>query len=346
MNGLPTTSKVATDELAGGIASEPRRHRAREMDGQQETQPLRRDTGTAAALRLVCRPLQAVIRSNAGGVASCRDDESLHDFRVAVRRTRAALTQIRGALPEAEAARYRRDFAWLGRLTGPARDLEVLRRRLHEYHGAAAPGEETEAVQALVACRLRQERERIARALGKSRFPRLMGDWSCMLQLDADPREAPASASRPIAGVARQRVAAAFAKVIERADRAERAGSAEPLHSLRIACKKLRYLLEFFRPLADPEAVEATISSLKSLQDLLGDLQDRAVHAAILRRLSPEGDSESGHPDTVALARRAEWFHEQLRSQARPAIEVFVAAANQRAVQHLLDSIECTDVTP
>ena len=50
----------------------------------------------------------------------------------------------------------------------------------------------------------------------------------------------------------------------------------EKLHALRIRCKQLRYLLEFFRP-AYGGLLKAETRRLKKLQDVLGDFQDACV---------------------------------------------------------------------
>ena len=56
----------------------------------------------------------------------------------------------------------------------------------------------------------------------------------------------------------------------------------EALHSLRIDCKKLRYLLEFFSSLYDADGINTLVRQLKSLQNLLGDYNDLSVQIADL----------------------------------------------------------------
>ena len=49
------------------------------------------------------------------------------------------------------------------------------------------------------------------------------------------------------------------------------------LHQLRVACKKLRYTLEFFRALYPEEEARSVIHTLKEVQGILGRLHDGAV---------------------------------------------------------------------
>jgi len=52
-------------------------------------------------------------------------------------------------------------------------------------------------------------------------------------------------------------------------------------HMLRIDCKRLRYALEFFRPVLGPDA-PALIKQVTAMQDLLGELQDAHVAEALI----------------------------------------------------------------
>ena len=57
----------------------------------------------------------------------------------------------------------------------------------------------------------------------------------------------------------------------------------EMLHRLRIDCKKLRYLLEFFRALYAESEIGPPIAALKLLQDNLGDFNDLEIQQQTLR---------------------------------------------------------------
>jgi CHAD domain-containing protein len=75
----------------------------------------------------------------------------------------------------------------------------------------------------------------------------------------------------------------------------------EVVHDLRVRCKKLRYLLEFFAPLIGEDAVGPLIRPLRRLQDELGLFNDYSVQIQSL-----EGILGSGSPrrhDDIAIAR-------------------------------------------
>jgi CHAD domain-containing protein len=77
-------------------------------------------------------------------------------------------------------------------------------------------------------------------------------------------------------------------------------------HQLRIATKRLRYTLEFFRDVLTPET-EDVIKALKKLQDHLGDLQDAVVASNLLRDFLVWGtwghqDDDADWPEQPILA--------------------------------------------
>jgi CHAD domain-containing protein len=71
---------------------------------------------------------------------------------------------------------------------------------------------------------------------------------------------------------------------------------AEALHDLRKRGKELRYLLEMFGGLFEPEVVKPMVATLKHLQDVLGDFQDSQVEVDMLRGLGDELAAEPGGP--------------------------------------------------
>jgi CHAD domain-containing protein len=65
------------------------------------------------------------------------------------------------------------------------------------------------------------------------------------------------------------------------------------LHRLRIECKKLRYLLEFFSSLYDQKEIGRLVRALKKLQNNLGDFNDFAVQRAALQGIVDDLSSGS-----------------------------------------------------
>ena len=75
--------------------------------------------------KIVLHRLLDTMLANETGTREDIDSEFLHDFRVSVRRTRSAISQIKGVIPQKILDRFRPEFTWLGQITGPTRDMDV-----------------------------------------------------------------------------------------------------------------------------------------------------------------------------------------------------------------------------
>ncbi len=234
----------------------------------------------AAAVR-VSRTLLGTMRRNEAGLKTDLDTEFLHDFRVAVRRQRSALTIFKGVFDPAAIDGFKREFAALGRLTGPLRDLDVYLLDEARYRDMV-PGALQSGLDSLFE-HLREQRAgaltQVRRALGSPAYRGLTDAWDTFL---ADPQPGPI-ADRPTGDLARERLQRRHHRVM-RMGRA--IGSRTPdtaLHRLRIECKKLRYLLEFFASLWDADEGKILVDQLKDLQDNLGEFNDLCVQQEMLR---------------------------------------------------------------
>jgi CHAD domain-containing protein len=88
----------------------------------------------------------------------------------------------------------------------------------------------------------------------------------------------------------------AWKKVIRHGRQVSHETTDRELHALRIDCKKLRYLLEFFSSIFPQKSVAPVIKQLKELQENLGDFVDFSVQLHFLHeRLTaiPNGKEEN-----------------------------------------------------
>ncbi len=116
------------------------------------------------------------------------------------------------------------------------------------------------------------------------------------------------------------------------------------LHDMRIACKRLRYLLEIFS-VAFTEDLDPIIDQVKELQDILGDIHDCDVqvpllqrHLAWLQEREAAGARElvgsraagAGEVDAEAeIARFAEALSSSGRGDERPGVHALIARRRQ-----------------
>jgi CHAD domain-containing protein len=251
------------------------------------------------ALRTILLDLLDSIQANVPGTLRDIDTEFLHDLRVAVRRTRSALKLAGDVLPAGLAARFAPEFKWLGDLTTPTRDLDVYLLGYQDMADglvSAKPAELAPFHDHLVGQRGAEYR-RLVRGLRSARFARLISDWRAALT-----SLGPATGGPRAMDLATARLRRAHRKVLRQGQAITPDSPAERLHDLRKRCKELRYLLEFFASLFEPQAHQRTVKDLKGLQDCLGEFQDRQVQQQELREFAGQMIADPDTPATALLA--------------------------------------------
>lgn len=273
------------------------------------------------------------ITRNAPGVIKDTDIECLHDLRVSVRRTRAALAQAKHVLPSRTVSRFRAEFGWLGRRTGTLRDLDVYLQDCEDPKTPTSPLWSP----LLGQIRILRERERhhVATVLSSARFSRLMGDWNKLLASSAPRRTTLRDARLPTKVYASARIRTAYKRVRRQGLAITPTSPDEALHELRKTCKALRYSIELFRPLFPKRRIDSIVKSLKQLQDNLGAIQDSVVQ---VRTLCSLGD-RLPHSRAEAAIESLTHDREQRRRIAREAFEsrfeAFMAAEIQASFKVL-----------
>ena len=256
------------------------------------------------ATRLVLLTLLDVLEKNEPGTKSDLDSEFLHDFRVSVRRTRSALSQIKGVLPVRILERFSPDFAWLGQVTGPTRDMDVYLLKFDDYRSSLPPEvrEDLAPLHDFLVNHQKTEQGALAKQLISARYRKLVRDWRKYLQSPLPKRSTTPNANRPVLDVANERIWKVYRRAIKEGRAIGPETPAEHLHELRKTCKKLRYLMEFFQSLYPPSEIKALIKALKILQDNLGDFQDLEVQASNLRHFSEQMMNEGQVPPQTLMA--------------------------------------------
>jgi CHAD domain-containing protein len=256
-------------------------------------------TGTAAqAWRTVLQELTFAMTANFAGTLADTDSEFLHDFRVAVRRTRSVLQEGRKVLPPEARAEFREGFKWLGDITTPQRDADV---HLLDFPGlvATVPRERAEALEPLRELLIERQHARhdqLVADLRSLRRAQLGRDWAAFIAgtgaWPADDGGEPGSdapdALRPAIVVAATRIHKAHQRLVRDGRTIDDHSPAVALHDLRKDAKRLRYLLECFGSLFPVTDVATAVKPLKALQDTLGTFQDTEVQAHALAAMADE----------------------------------------------------------
>ncbi len=268
------------------------------------------------AVAKICLVLTEAMEVNHAGVCADIDSEFLHDFRIAVRRTRSLLSLLKKVLPPEQTAFFRAEFKWLGSVTGPLRDIDVYLLKREEYL-AMLPATLHSGL-GLVFDELDRTRisevRRLRRHLVSKRYQKLIDEWRRYL---SDPGSELFSAmqKKPCKGLADKLIKKHFTGFLRAGDTIADTSADSELHALRIKGKKLRYLLEFFRSYYDDAEMERFLKYMKKLQDNLGELNDLSVQQEMLaarlaklagrsRRIMQTGASLGGLISVLAAKKR------------------------------------------
>jgi CHAD domain-containing protein len=256
------------------------------------------------ALIRICRFLAGVIRRNEEGVRRDLDTEFLHDWRVATRRTRAGLGQLRKVFPKRVNSRYRAEFARFGEKTNRLRDLDVYLLNVEAYRDLV-PEEIRGDIEPLFD-RVREERrrelEKVRRWMRSDAYESALAGWERFLDRPFSEADARADSRTPILELANRTIRARYQAVVESGGEAASTPDDDKLHMLRIEGKKLRYLLEFFSSLYPSDDVGKLVKQLKLLQDNLGRHQDIAVQQEGLRAFADDLGGAEGGAERTAVA--------------------------------------------
>ena len=256
----------------------------------------------------------------------------MHDFRVAIRRTRSVLGQIKEVFPADVTARFQRDFASVGSVTNRVRDLDVY--LLHkERYTALLPAQVRSDIAPFFA---HVQRERtmafrtLVRRLRSKTYADIMCRWDAFLMQPPAEDASAANASRPILAVARKRIRRRCRSVVQLGTDLLAETDGQRLHALRIACKKLRYVLEFFVSLFPGKNTTILVAHLRTLQDNLGRWHDLVVQQDALRHFAMtfSGPDQQAHDTRRAIDRLMNILEEekQMEGQALPALFTAFAA--------------------
>ena len=216
-----------------------------------------------------------------------REEDAVHQMRVACRRMRSDLKTFRPLVEELWGEALRAELSWLAGCLGDARDLEVLRERLAKMVQDGTPPYELEAFERLDAI-LREREEKAlgvgAAALASDRYLRLL---DVLVDAAREPITSPLASgpcSKTLPGLVRG-AWDAMAKRCRKLDGQSDSSPDDQWHGARIKAKQARYAAEAAAAVLGKPAARLA-SAAKAVQEVLGDHQDAAIAAETLDTLA------------------------------------------------------------
>lgn len=332
---LPHSREALLDEVLAVTGKRPDTYK---LTGFQE---LESSFSTWEAVRILLQHLFSVMQANEYGLREAIDTEFLHDYRVAVRRIRSILGQIKHVFPDKLLAYFKREFSWLGTVTTPTRDLDMYLLKFDGYIQALPDDlqQHLEMFRLFLQRHWKIEHARLCRALDSKRYQKLTSEWQKILANADMPLQREMStgsqaqetcnAAEPARIVARQRIWKLYKRILKEGGSITPQSHDEDLHELRKSCKKFRYLIEFFQDYYVGKSMKQLLKTLKQLQDNLGDFQDLCVQIEQLNGFAEQMQQE-GLADTktiMAMGVLVERLNERktaLRAEFRRQFESFI----------------------
>ena len=213
------------------------------------------------------------------------DPEGVHDMRVATRRLRAALKLLGETVYDPQITdRYRKGLRRLANSLGETRDTDVFLEHLKEYIAALPEADQAglDPLRRELVHRHHKSRNTMLKALDSAKIEKLLRKLEHFVYTpgrglapdDKDDNEASPSLVRHFAASATWR---RYEEVLAYETVIGPQTQIAVLHRLRVACKRLRYTLEFFEDALPATSFKSLHDQLVKVQDALGILHDHQV---------------------------------------------------------------------
>lgn len=201
-----------------------------------------------------------------------RDPESLHQMRVAARQLRAVLHAAAPLFVREWVDSLQEELAWLSRVLGPARDLDVQIAYIHQEAMTFGARDRTPLMR--FTAHLVSEREKAQQALlSELKSPRYLDLIRRLRAAAQHPAVVPSTVTL------RDLAAREFKKLRKSIRRAGAAPDSATVHDIRIKTKRARYVADLAEPMIGKPAARF-IKQARVVQDILGMHQDALLAEA------------------------------------------------------------------
>jgi len=297
---------------------------------------LQKEMTVGEAVRRILLQYVSIIKQNEAGIRSDIDSEFLHDFRVAIRRTRSLLSETKHDLPLTALKDFRKKLAEVQKSTNLMRDLDVYLLK-EPYYKGILPLKLRKSLTPLfteIQQARKEEHQKVTQLLKTKDYRSFINQWSAFLISDQILQVE--KSHRPVLPFAKKVISKRLKIVLQNGSMLLKGNPEDQhLHALRIECKKLRYLLEFFSSLFQTESIKKVVDQLKQLQDLLGEYNDLAIQSADLQqRLELLNAPDKVLKDTsAALGGLMTIFYQEQNVLKKRFKETFVQFSNSKQLE-------------
>ena len=210
-------------------------------------------------------------------VIAAEDIEAVHDMRVATRRMRSALRDLRKFIAKTDSLlKLSSNLKTLAGILGEARDLDVAIAALREFAEAAPDSTVRTGITAMIDERMLNRsavQPRIVEAVSEVALVNLLASFNAVFL--GPPHESRAT----FRAAGRRAIRRALDEFLDLSECLYDPSETVRLHELRIAAKRLRYAIEFFGQCWG-KRLRTAAKDVAAMQGFLGDLHDADVWLA------------------------------------------------------------------
>lgn len=302
------------------------------------------------AVRLLLGGMLQVMSANTQGICNDIDSEFLHDFRVVMRKSRSLLKTLKAVVPAADSNYLLKNLSWLSKESSATRDMDVYLLKFDAYRYMLPEDirDNLQPLHALLKSKKRKASKKLAKTLQSERFDAFVVKYRSILSTKSGDAKTSETAAIPIKQLADRRIWKLYQKILGEGFAITDNSPASALHELRKSCKKLRYLIDFFRSLYDEAKIKKILSGLKKIQENLGDFNDYHVQIEKLTEFESELNSQNqvDAPLHVALSyllKTLDQLQIQERSKFNGHFQLFSAKAQQALYRNLFNAENNSD---
>jgi len=286
---------------------------------------LKTETSAREAVGCIVRTILEIAFRNVPGILNDIDTEFLHDYRICLRKIRSVLSLVKDVFPAEGTRLMRKALGDLARQTNRLRELDVYLLARDEYLGLLPPAFHP-ALDVMFKDFSAEREMEVQHVISKMRaasFQRLLGEIG--EYFSADTRHEPSSAAAlPVDQLIFSRIYKSYRKICRLAAGIGAETPDEVLHQVRVACKKLRYLMEFFSELIPGEEASEMQKVLRRLQGRLGEFNDSSVQQkSLLNYWEQKRSGSEVAPGLGGLVSILYHRQQQTREQIVQALEMF-----------------------
>ncbi|MDX8399320.1 MAG: CHAD domain-containing protein [Gallionellaceae bacterium] len=269
------------------------------------------DDSVGSALQAMIWACLSHLQINVSGALKHTYNEYLHQIRIALRKLRVVLSMVAKQSSDAELSSLRKLVAELASSLGRSREWDVFTMEtLVEVQKPLRKRPEWKSITLQCEILRQQQHQLVLAALQSGDFQRMLLRFGAWMHGDfwrnfSNEDELLLFAAEVLHGHSR--------KVRRYRTLLQYPMDVEQLHSLRIACKNLRYSAELFASMHEAKKMKAYVDALTKLQDVLGALNDHAVAHRLLLELADSSSQKTISLINIAIEHRYSNFLIELK---------------------------------